>query len=237
MQTRNLIHPNNYIVYKHTSPSGKVYIGITCQNVCKRWKNGKGYELCTAFYRAILKYGWDNIQHEILYTGLTKIEACARERLLIAKYLSNDPRYGYNLTSGGEHYEQGEEATLRLSESLKKYYFEHPEARIKISEGQKGRKASSETKEKMSKARKAYLEAHPEKRMECGNSKRGTHLSLEARQKLREINQKRVICVETGEIFESIKAAALFAGVRNTAISNNLAGRSQRCNGYHFVYA
>lgn len=28
---------NNYYVYKHTSPSGKCYIGITCQNPEKRW--------------------------------------------------------------------------------------------------------------------------------------------------------------------------------------------------------
>lgn len=32
-----------YIVYKHTSPFGKVYIGITCQLPCQRWARGKGY--------------------------------------------------------------------------------------------------------------------------------------------------------------------------------------------------
>ena len=30
----------NYIVYKHTSPSNKVYIGITKQKPYKRWKYG-----------------------------------------------------------------------------------------------------------------------------------------------------------------------------------------------------
>lgn len=35
----------NWIVYKHTSPSGKVYIGITNQPANKRWKNGMGYIL------------------------------------------------------------------------------------------------------------------------------------------------------------------------------------------------
>lgn len=28
---------NQYCVYKHTSPSGKCYIGITRQNPIKRW--------------------------------------------------------------------------------------------------------------------------------------------------------------------------------------------------------
>ena len=33
----------NFIVYKHTSPNGKVYIGITKQNPKQRWGNGSGY--------------------------------------------------------------------------------------------------------------------------------------------------------------------------------------------------
>lgn len=31
-----------YCVYKHTSPSGKVYIGITVQNPLYRWNKGNG---------------------------------------------------------------------------------------------------------------------------------------------------------------------------------------------------
>ena len=70
----------DYIVYKHTSPSGKVYIGITGRTVKERWgKNGNGYKYCPYFYRAIKKYGWDNIKHEILYEGLTEDERSPKE--------------------------------------------------------------------------------------------------------------------------------------------------------------
>lgn len=31
---------NKWTVYRHTSPSGKVYIGITSQNVERRWNSG-----------------------------------------------------------------------------------------------------------------------------------------------------------------------------------------------------
>jgi len=31
----------NYCVYKHTSPNGKMYIGMTGQNPEKRWGKGK----------------------------------------------------------------------------------------------------------------------------------------------------------------------------------------------------
>lgn len=38
-------------VYKHTSPSGKVYIGITSRDPTKRWANRWGYLNKTIRYR------------------------------------------------------------------------------------------------------------------------------------------------------------------------------------------
>lgn len=35
---------NSYTVYKHTSPSGKVYIGITKKKPEYRWNHGRGYK-------------------------------------------------------------------------------------------------------------------------------------------------------------------------------------------------
>ena len=64
-----------WILYRHTSPSGKVYIGITSKSVNKRWNGGRGYKTCIYFYNAILKYGWDNIKHEILFTDLEEKRA------------------------------------------------------------------------------------------------------------------------------------------------------------------
>ena len=63
---------DNYTVYMHISPSGKKYIGITGQSIERRWGNGTGYKNCISFNRAIEKYGWNNIKHIILYSGLSK---------------------------------------------------------------------------------------------------------------------------------------------------------------------
>ena len=97
---------NNYSVYKHTSPSGKVYIGITCQKPERRWRNGEGYKAKngeqTAFYKAIMKYGWENIQHEIIASEISKNEACEMEIKLIAEYNSQNSQYGYNVLNGGD---------------------------------------------------------------------------------------------------------------------------------------
>lgn len=94
---------NNYAVYIHKNKiNGKVYVGITRQDVNRRWRNGNGYYQNKHFSRAIKKYGWDSFEHIVIKTGLTKDDACNEERRLIKKYRSNDERYGYNKSSGGE---------------------------------------------------------------------------------------------------------------------------------------
>ena len=103
----------NYTVYKHTSPSGKVYIGITGRKPEKRWDNGNGYKHNKHFNNAIKKYGWGNIQHEVLVEGLTKEQAEQMEIELIAKYRSTDCRFGYNISNGGNSIGKHSEKTKR----------------------------------------------------------------------------------------------------------------------------
>lgn len=93
---------NNYKVYQHLFPNGKSYIGITCQKPEMRWRKGKGYAETTFVYRAIQKYGWNNIQHLILFTDLSKKEAEQKEQELIQLLDTTNPQKGYNLTYGGE---------------------------------------------------------------------------------------------------------------------------------------
>lgn len=91
---------NSYIVYKHTSPSGKVYIGITSRTVNARWENGKGYKRNVAFSNVIKKYGWENIKHEIILENLCQSEAFYAEKYLIKWYKLH--KLSYNITDGGE---------------------------------------------------------------------------------------------------------------------------------------
>ena len=70
-----------WIVYRHTSPSGKVYIGITSDLPKRRWRNGiHKYASNPYFIKAIQKHGWENFTHEILRHD----EACTYEKELIA---------------------------------------------------------------------------------------------------------------------------------------------------------
>lgn len=90
-----------FIVYKHISPSGKVYIGITHQKPVERWlTDGSGYKRHPHFYNAILKYGWDNFEHKILLKDRTESEAKYAERYLIKWYKLHN--ICYNISEGGD---------------------------------------------------------------------------------------------------------------------------------------
>ena len=101
-EKKYLEEPKKYCVYKHICPNGKIYIGQTCQNPKRRWRDGLGYIQCPYFYNAIKKYGWKNIKHEIIAQKLTHKEANDLETHLITEvYKSNIAENGYNLDYGG----------------------------------------------------------------------------------------------------------------------------------------
>ena len=90
-----------YIVYKHTAPNGKAYIGITHQTPNNRWRiGGKGYSKSPVFYKAIKKYGFEKFKHEILFENLNYNEACLKEIELIKQFNTLVPN-GYNVDEGG----------------------------------------------------------------------------------------------------------------------------------------
>lgn len=90
-------------LYKHTTPNGKVYIGITSQkNINRRWKNGYGYSRHPYFNKAIEEFGWNNIKHEVLFENLSKEEADLLEQMYISLYDSNNKEHGYNMSFGGD---------------------------------------------------------------------------------------------------------------------------------------
>lgn len=146
----------SYVVYKHTCPNGKIYIGITSLTTAQRWANGYAHNI--HFQAAIQKYGWDNIKHEVLFENLTKEEACQKEIELIAEYKSNDRRFGYNKSAGGESHE-GCKVSDESREKMRKAHIgkkHSEETRRKMSESHRGKhwKCSEEARKNMSIGRK-----------------------------------------------------------------------------------
>ena len=107
--------PMCWSVYIHTVPKevrsspekddyyDKYYVGITKLNPQKRW-GLNGYEYRNQIFgNAIRLYGWDNIQHNVVITGIGRMLACQFEIYLIERLKSFvGDGHGYNATRGGE---------------------------------------------------------------------------------------------------------------------------------------
>lgn len=214
-------------VYKHTTPSGKIYVGITKQEPNKRWKHGLGYIENPHFYNAIQKYGWDNIRHEILFDGLTKEEAEREEIRLIDLYQSSKREFGYNVDLGGKIRAEVSEETRKkqsishigkvLSEEQKKKISNSLKGRTKVS-GMLGHKHKEETKKIISDKAKTI--------------KRDYMLGAKNNR------AKSVINVTTGEVFLTIKEACDKYKINHATISNCCRGKTKRSKvgGFEWKY-
>lgn len=233
---------NNYCLYCHTNKiNGKKYFGITGTSVKKRWMNGGGYKSSRHFHFAIQKYGWDNFEHVVLLSGLSKEEACEKEKEYIKRFKTNDDKYGYNISTGGESgacgVKQSEERIWRRVG--KRVGTKHTdETKRKMSEAAKGRTFSKETLEKMRYAKlgKPLSEEHKKKLSEA---QKGRVLSDDTKEKIRKSKSKmmkKVYCKETKIIYNSISDAAKELNLSRQNISANCRGRLPHTKGYHFNY-
>lgn len=238
---------NNYTVYMHKNKiNSKVYIGITKQKPKYRWNDGNGYKT-QIFYKAIQKYGWNNFEHYILFQHLTKEEAEKKEIELIAEYKSNQKKYGYNIENGGHIQCVSEQTKEKLRQTHKgenAYWYGKrlsEETKEKLSKAHKGKKLSKITKQKMSESRKGkstwnkgkHHTEETKQKMKENNAKywKGKHLSITTKEKLHNANvgrkhteeelrkmSKKVICLETGIIYNSIREAERKTGVNKSKI-------------------
>jgi group I intron endonuclease len=113
-------------------------------NIKRRWANGLGYNHNNLMKRAIKKYGWENIEHNVLFENLSKEEAEQKEIELIKLYECNKLNYGYNISNGGNHLGKHSQQS---KEKMRNYALNRPLSHNKnISLSKKG-KPSNMTKE------------------------------------------------------------------------------------------
>lgn len=201
---------NDYKVYIHIFPNQKVYIGITKQKPEYRWRNGKKYNNNEYMNNAIKKYGWQNIEHKILYNGLTKEQAEIKEKELIKKYKSNIREFGYNILEGGNisigMTEKGKQQMINKNKG------KHKSPNTEFKKGHKpwttGKKMSKEFKQKLSES----------------------HLGQVA------WNRRKIICLENNTIYSSIKQASQKLNINQAGISKVCRGIMKQTGGFHFKY-
>ena len=195
-----------YTVYKHIAPNGKVYIGITSQSLKQRWKrNGTGYKTNEHFYRAILKYSWDNIKHEILFENLTKEEAEQKEIELIAFYKSNNFNYGYNIENGGNTNCVSEKTKLKIGIAKKEYYKKYGLPKKQIEFMLKNHARLTELSK-----------------------------TAEAREKRSLSKSKKIMCVELNKIYKNGLEASKELHINYANIRSVCLGIRKKAGGYHW---
>lgn len=150
--------PNDrcWSLYRHISPEGKIYVGITSAPPKERW--AKGYKDNRKLQEAIRKYGFNNFEHEVMMTNLTKEAAIRKEIEFISLYKS----YGisYNIDNGGfcagKRSDETREILRQKAIGHKRNLGSHRtiEQRKRMSEAQIGKKHTEETKRKISEINK-----------------------------------------------------------------------------------
>lgn len=186
------MNENNYSVYMHKNTiNGKVYIGITCQEPKKRWLYGNGYRQNNYFNNAIKKYGWNQFEHIILETNLTKEQAEKLEIEKIKEYNSTNQIYGYNIQNGGSAYgKHTEETRAKISKSHIGICHTE-ESKQKISDALRGRKLTDEWLANRTKAQT------------------GLKRTKETCKKISDSVSVPVICINTRIVYKSLTEASL----------------------------
>lgn len=223
----------NCIYYYKNKANGKGYVGQTV-NFINRFRGHKTpssnkYPIDIA----ITKYGIENFLVYILIENVEDIEELnALEKHYISKFGTVNRDVGYNIREGGNNSPMAESSKKKLSESRIgiKLSSEHKQ---KISESMTkeknpfyGKKHSEETKRKMSNSlkQKYSAEKHPRKGMKTSDETK-KKLSESRKGKYTGKNNpsaRAVKCIETNEVFHTIKEATDWCGASRASIIQSI---------------
>jgi group I intron endonuclease len=208
------------VIYKITSPSGRVYVGQTTRTAnqrivqykSKRKKTGKSLIL-----RSIEKYGWDAHVFEVIEDNVPKELLNDQEVYWVAKLktYAAENLDGMNLTRGGDYRESWKNDKTRVE-------------RAKMRRGEKspswGKKWSKEMKKKIAEGVSRY------------NKLNGVRPSEECNKKAREKHLVKVVVYDINGDFvneyESIIAASRSLGLNRKCAIDTVNGRQKHTKGY-----
>lgn len=215
-----LFHMVEGIIYKYTSPSGKIYIGQTTNHKLRRkkWFNMSSpytsSDWGSKIDKARIKYGPESFRYEVLFRGkyinrkAAKIELNTLETYYVGLYDSY--RRGYNSTIGGDS------ASGPIKHSA--------EAKLKMRNSHLGKKVSDSTRAKLSKALTG-IKRSDEFRKKARIAHQGQRRTKESIEKQVLAQYKRVAMLDLdGSIirtFDSVNSAAEY--VSRTAGSISIA--------------
>ena len=124
-----------------------------------------------------------------------------------------------------------DEAKDKMSQIKKRFYKENPEL-LEI--------MSKRTKEWMSKngATRKGIKHTEESKRKMSEAQKGKKMSDESRAKISEnhARKRKVINLDTGEVFDTLQSASEYVGKSKSGISNTCRGAQESCGGYRWAY-
>lgn len=209
--------------------NGKIYIGQSVDILNRRWpyhiyclNSGNHYNKHLQY--AWVKYGEKNFEFTI-------VEECSEDQLDIKEmyyidlYKSYIPEFGYNKTLGGEGGRATEETKVKMSESHKGL-LGTPESRAKQSLKLSGENnpmygrtgvlspvfGRQKTDDEIQKIKDSWT---VERRQKQSQRISGVNNPMTERTGGQNPSAHKVVCINTGEVFDTIKSAAQWAGLKN----------------------
>lgn len=283
------------VIYKIINKvNGKIYIGQTINGFNQRYKSGgKGIERVYKshsirkktrsynehLYHSIEKYGFESFEVlEVFDIAFSKSELDIKEKSWISIYKSNNRKFGYNISEGGNTHRIADETKRKISE-IKKGKKHSEETKIKMRESQRKRCAEIKNKNKknvkikksvkrkvicittnkifdsITEASKYYgigisgiQDCCSGRQISSGKLKDGTKLQWSyyingeyekprnPRYTPPPDNKRKVICLDTGEIFESLSQAALKYNIKMQCISDCCRGKQKTAAKHKWMY-
>jgi len=202
------------IVYKTTNLiNGKIYIGVHSTNNLEDGYIGNGIyrqgnvnknTSNRSFHNAIKKYGYNNFRREILYEfGSAELAYWWESYLVDEDFVKRSDNY--NIKGGGSSkFYVSKETRIKIG-SYKKGRRLSEEHKRKIRESCSNKKLSEEHKKRISIARAGIIPWNKNKKHTEETRKKMSAYLLSDRSNKR----KSVKCINTGEIFNSIKDASI----------------------------
>lgn len=225
------------VIYKITNKiNGKIYIGQTNNSLEYRWKQHCApYSKTNSYlYNSVKCHGKEVFETKIIARCNNQEEMDHRETYYIRLFNTLVPN-GYNLRSGGSRGRMHEESKKLLSKVKKgKHYSPSTEFKKGQPSLRVGTKHTEETKRKMRKPRSEQAKVNMSlARKAKPLSEKQLKVCLESALK----NCRKVINLDTGEIFESIKdAAKKYSFKSSSGISAVARNKRKSCGGFRWSY-
>lgn len=244
----------------YTSPSGKCYIGQTMNEEKRRQSHRCITRSKTIFSNAIRKYGLDSMIYTVLHSGIeTRKELDDLEELEIKNRNTLSPN-GYNMRTGGFSapacpWNNNQIFLISWNNTNKKM---SEEAKKRIGIGNTGKVRSDDVKKQISKSLKKYYKknkysifslkykahefylSHPEA-IEAARVKAKKQFEdpeqVKIQKDIKRHLMKKVKCVTTGCVYESLHDAAKATGCFRQGIKKCCDGLSPKTKNMYWEWA